>query len=150
MSWNEAIPFFTEEELSCQGTGIIKLDIRFAVALPALRLDWGKPLSMSSVCRAPSHNKVINNGKGGHPRSLHLTENPVHPTDGTMAGDVIWRDWPEEEKLYFARFCWRRGWSVGLHDSFCHIDRRKDIGLMQASFLYGQWTGSFGTDDVMD
>ena len=137
-------PYFTRAELSCQGTGVIRLDQRFADALVELREQWNKPLSPSSVCRTPDHNENV----GGHPRSLHLTKNPYWSTNGTMAADIRWRMWPTEEKLAFSRFCWQRGWAVGLHDGFCHIDRRSDIGLGQAVFLYGTWSGAFDPEDV--
>lgn len=147
MIWTEAIPYFSREELACKGSGIIKLDIRFAAALPALRADWGKPLNLlngGSVCRTPEHNASI---PGAHPRSLHLTENPVHPTFGTMAADIPWREWAENEKLQFARLAYKKGWTVGLHDGFCHVDRRKEIGLRKIVFLYGAWSG-FSADEV--
>lgn len=54
-----AIPYFSESELQCKGTGIIKLDPRFADALPKLREAWGKPLTPNSVCRNPEHNKAV-------------------------------------------------------------------------------------------
>lgn len=144
MTWTKALPYFSEGELACKGTGIIRLDSRFAAALPALRLAWGKPLIPTSVCRAPEHNTRV----GGHPRSLHLTENPTHPTKGCMAADIAWHHWPEQEQLYFARLAYSLGWSVGLHDSFCHVDRRGDIRMSTAVFLYGgNWTG-FNREEV--
>lgn len=148
-SWSGAIPYFTEDELACQGSGIIKLDIRFAARLPALRAAWNAPLIPTSVCRTPAHNKAINNGRGGHPRSLHLTENPFHPTNGTMASDFWWEGWDTETKLRFARLAYRMGWSVGLHNTFGHIDRRADIGLRKRVFLYGEWSGAFSVDEVL-
>lgn len=162
-TWTDAIPFFKRHELDCKGSrkldgsgkpipgsGVILMDLRFAVALPNLRIRWGKPLNTNSVCRTPEHNAAINNGKGGHPRSLHLTKNPKHPTNGTMAADVPWRDWPSATKLEFARLAYSMGWSIGLHNGFCHIDRRTDIGLYHAVFLYGEWSGAFGPDDVSE
>lgn len=145
MHYSNELPFFTRDELACQGTGIIKMDIHLAVHLPLLRLEWGKPLSPSSVCRTPKHNARV----GGHPHSMHLTDNPKWPTDGTAAADIKWRHWPKDEKLRFAQLAWKRGWSVGLHDGFCHIDRRIDFGLQQAVFLYGTWSGAFDPDEVM-
>lgn len=139
-----AIPYFSEAELRCKGSGVIRLDSRFAEALPTLREAWGKPLVPNSVCRSPVHNKKV----GGHPRSLHLTENPVHPVDGTMAADIRWRGWPVAEQLRFARLAWSLGWSVGLHDGFCHVDRRTDFGMAQAAYLYGTWTGGFDVSEV--
>ena len=146
MPWDQAIPFFTRSELSCKGTGVIKLDRRLAVRLPQLRIEWGDALYPTSVCRTPEHNESV----GGHKRSLHLTDNPTHDTDGCMAADIAWRNWSAERKLRFARLAWSLGWSVGLHDSFCHIDRRKDAGLAQASFLYGHWSDQFTPDAVID
>lgn len=144
-TWTQALPYFPVTELRCKGTRQLVLDIRFAGALVALRVDWGRPMYMNSVCRAPSHNAKV----GGHPRSLHLTENPVHPCDGCMAGDVRWYDWSEADKLAFARLAWKKGWSLGLNDQFCHIDRRVDIGLPQTIFDYaGGWHGSITPADI--
>lgn len=161
-TWTDAIPYFDRHELDCKGTrhlnedgnpipgtGVIELDIRFAVAFPHLRVEWGGPLHPNSVCRTPEHNAQINNGKGGHPRSMHLTQNPKHPTSGTMGADVAWRDWSTETKLKFARLAWSLGWSIGLHDGFCHVDRRADVGLNQGVFLYGTWSGEFDPEDVI-
>ena len=133
-----AIQYFSEAELRCKGTGIIKLDPRFAESLPKLRESWGKPLSPNSVCRAPSHNKAVD----GHPNSLHLTENPKWPTFGTMACDIRWRGWKLEDQQAFAELALEQGWRVGLHDGFCHLDRLLDIAPGSAKvFLYGTYTG---------
>lgn len=151
MIWTGALPYFSERELACRGTGVIRLDLRFAAALPALRAAWGRPLDLTesgSVCRTPEHNLRVR----GHPRSMHLTDNPVHPTHGTMAADIPWRGWAAADQLRFARLAYRMGWSVGLHDGFCHVDRRADLGLPnlpKAVFLYGDWSGNFGPDEVM-
>lgn len=140
-----AIEFFSVAELRCKGSGRVILDPRFAEALPELRRAWGGPLSVTSVCRTPAHNKAV----GGHPHSLHLTENPKHPTFGTMAADIRWREWPTPDKMKFAKLAWSLGWSVGLHDGFCHVDRRIEF-MRQACFLYGTWSGSFGPAEVVD
>jgi len=139
-----AIEFFSEEELKCKGDGTIKLDPRFAKALPELRRKWGMPLTPTSVCRTPQHNAKV----GGNPRSLHLTENPKWQTFGTMAADISWRDWHKEKKLMFAKTAWEMGWSIGLHNGFCHIDRRSDAGLNQSVFLYGEWDNEFEAKDI--
>jgi len=143
-----AIPYFTLAELCCKGTGVVKLDPRFATALPKLREAWGGPLSPNSVCRTPEHNAR----EKGHPNSLHLTDNPRWPTLGAMAADIRWRGWEPARQLAFARVAWGLGWSVGLHDGFCHVDRRADLNLKllpQSVFLYGTWTGKFGRDDIV-
>lgn len=144
-SWEGALPYFPEHELACKGTGVIKLDMRFAAALPQLRLAWGHPLVPTSVCRTPEHNQR----EGGHKNSLHLTENPKHWTHGTMAADLRWYDWDDDARLRFARLAWSLGWSIGLNDVFIHIDRRIDIGLRQRVFNYGSnWAGAFGEDEI--
>ena len=143
-----AIPYFSEAELRCKGSGVIKLHPSFAVELPKLREAWGRPLVPNSVCRTPAHNAKV----GGNPRSLHMTDNAHWPTLGTMAADIGWRGWPVEELLAFARVAWGLGWSVGLHNSFCHVDRRADLklpNLPQAVFIYGAWNNSFGRDDIL-
>lgn len=141
----EAIPFFSESELACRGTGVIKLDPRFATKLPELRRAWDRPLIVNSVCRSPEHNAAV----GGHPRSLHLTENPDRGTLGTMAADVAWRAWDGTSRLTFARLAYSMGWSVGLHDGFCHIDRRTEVGLPQKVFVYSAWSGEFTPQHVV-
>lgn len=144
MIWTSALPYFSERELACKGTGIIKLDLRFAAGLPALRVAWGRPLTPTSVCRAPAHNVAV----GGHPNSLHMTENPDRNTHGTMAADIAWRDWSRDRRLQFARLAYRHGFSVGLHSGFAHVDLRIHVGLPQAVFLYGEWDNPFSPDDV--
>ncbi len=145
-SWTGPLPFFTEKELRCRcGCDAIKLDMSMAAHLVILRYEWDSPLRPNSVCRCTKHNDFVE----GHPRSLHLIDNPAHPTDGSAAADIAWRHWPEANKIDFAQLAWRKGWSVGLHDGFCHIDRRKDAGLQQTVFLYnGRWNGSFSISDV--
>jgi hypothetical protein len=67
-----------------------------------------------------------------------------------MAADLLWSDWESEKKLDFARLAWNMGWSVGLHRTFCHVDRRRDIGLRQAVFVYGEWADNFGANDITE
>ena len=137
--WEDAIPYFTHDELACRLTGIIRLDIRFAVQLPVLRQAWDRPLTPTSVCRTPAHNE----SEGGHKRSLHLTENPVHPVDGTMAVDFWWGHWSQDNQLAFAALALSLDWSVGLNLHFIHADRRGDFGLSQKVFKYDNWDERF-------
>jgi hypothetical protein len=44
------------------------------------------------------------------------------------------------------------GWAIGLHNGFCHVDRRADLGLPnlpQSVFLYGEWANNFNRDDIV-
>lgn len=143
-AWTKDLPYFGEKELQCKGSGEIILDPQFAAALPFLRLKWGQAMTLNSVCRSPAHNAA----EGGHPSSLHLTVNPVHNTLGTAAADVRWRGWSKVNQLKFARLAYSLGFSVGLHDGFCHVDWRVGFGLPQKVFLYGTWTGKFSVGDV--
>lgn len=144
-----AIKYFSESECACKGTGVIQMDPLFTEAIVTLRETWGEPLAVSSICRTPDHNRA----EKGHRNSLHLTENPKWPTVGSLAADIKWRSWNNEKKLKFARLAWSMGWSVGLHNSFCHIDRRGDLmvsGLPQNIFIYGTWGNYFSEQEVKD
>jgi hypothetical protein len=144
-AWTEALPYFPAHELACKCCGLIKIDLEFAAMLPALRAAWGKSLTPTSVCRCPKHNVNV----GGHPTSLHLTENPKWKTAGTMAADIAWRSWPTPEKLRFARIAHALGFRVGLHDGFCHLDGGRKLGVNPRPFLYGEWSGAFKPDEVL-
>ena len=142
--WTSALPFFTAQELACRHCGVIKLDLDFAAQITALRSKWGQPLTPNSCCRCPAHNAA----EGGHPNSLHMTENAKHKTDGTMAIDFRWRTWETGEKLRFARLAHSMGFRVGLHDGFCHLDLGVKIGLPHKPFLYGLWSAPFPVEDI--
>ena len=146
MSFHKPLPYFGHNELASPDTGMIVLDRHFAVALPYLRSKWGEALYLNSACRSPQYNTKI----GGHPRSLHMTKNPVHPSGGCMAADIRWHNWSDDRKLEFARLAWDERWSIGLNDAFCHIDRRRDIGLSQGVFTYDAWSRPFEPDEVID
>lgn len=151
------IEFFTHSELECKGsringkpgTGIIKLHPTFATELVNFRKEWGISVVPNSVCRTPLHNK----NERGHPSSLHLTENNVWPTLGSMAIDWPWRSWPINKKIEFCKLAWSLGWSIGLHDGFCHLDRRGDLKIKDLPtrvFLYGtSWSNKFGPKEII-
>jgi hypothetical protein len=144
-AWTSALPFFPARELACRHCGVIKLDLDFAAMLPTLRLTWDKPLTPTSVCRCPAHNKSV----GGHPNSLHMTENAKWKTSGTMAADIWWSKWHTEEKLRFARHAHKMGFRVGLHDTFCHIDLGRKLEISPRPFVYGSWSKPFTVEDVI-
>ena len=142
MIWAETLPFFARAELACRHCGTIRMDHRFAAALPYLRLTWGRPLKLTSVCRCPAHNVASK----GHPTSMHLTVNPKYPDlSGTAAADIYWEDWNPADQEKFYNHAWSLGWACGLHDTFLHVDRRSIVGKPQLTFLYGEWNGTFKT-----
>jgi len=141
-SWENILPYFPAKELACRHCALIKLDLVFAAALVAIRHAWGSPLNPTSICRCPEHNK----NEKGHKRSMHLTANPVHQTDGSAAIDIEWRDWPTETKLKFAQLAWSMGWSLGLSKTFIHIDARAflpNVKLTQRIYHYASWDSPF-------
>ena len=126
------LPNFSEDELRCKGTGELRLAPGFAQALQGMRDALGHPMIVNSCCRAPSHNESV----GGHPRSLHLTEGGR--TNGTCAVDIRARKGEADEyRLTLAGIAWKRGWSIGYHDAFLHLDLRTEYaGLQQVRFRY--------------
>ena len=122
---------FTREELRCKGTGELRLAPGFADHLRDLRLRFATPMIVNSACRTADHNDAV----GGHPRSLHVCDEPYWETGGCCAIDVGTTD--AEYRARLARLALARGWSVGVHARFIHLDRRTDYtGLPQAMFLY--------------
>lgn len=146
-SWIIILPYFDFDELKCSCCGTIQLDFNFAAALVMLRHCYGHALYPTSICRCPDHNEAV----GGHPNSLHLTENPVHETGGCAAIDIGWYSWPRDVKLKFAKLAWEHGWSIGLNKTFIHLDGRNFAPIKkldQAIFLYSNWTYEFNQIDI--
>ena len=124
------LPNFTRDELKCNGSGLLILAPGFGQALQGLRDAYGKPMTVTSCCRSKSHNRNV----GGHPRSLHICDFPPRDTGGTCAIDVVVSD--REELIQLA---WDRGWSVGIHSQFVHLDLRTEYAnLRQLRFEYGR------------
>jgi uncharacterized protein YcbK (DUF882 family) len=120
---------FGHAELACRATGIVQLAPGFAERLVALREVLGESMAVTSCCRAASHNRRI----GGHPKSLHVYDEPAHGTGGTCALDVTLRDGVYALKL--VGLAERMGWAVGINFQrrFIHLDRRADyrVGVPQ-------------------
>jgi len=124
--------YFTDEELKCPHTGIVKLHPGFLEALNDLRIAFNKPMIVNSCCRSKEHNNII----GGHVRSLHVYDEPFHPINGCMAVDISTRGWSFKELSTFIELAENKGWSVGIAKTFVHIDRRVDIGINQTWYVY--------------
>lgn len=128
------LPDFTEDELRCKGTGLLVLAPGFGQALQGLRDAMGESLTINSACRSAVHNTAV----GGHPRSLHVGDFPYWPTSGCCAVDI--RAIEGEHDIFRAKLveiAWARGWSVGFHPRFLHLDLRTQYaGRPQAEFQY--------------
>lgn len=122
---------FSHEELQCRATGVVRLAPGFAHKLAVLRMTFGKPMIVTSCCRSAEHNRRV----GGHPRSLHVYDEPAHPTSGTCAIDI--RNQGSGYTVLLIRTALDMGWSVGVPSGgFIHLDRRDIVGLPQAVFGY--------------
>lgn len=122
---HQNIVLFSDDEIRSKGNGEIRLATGFAEHLAELRLAFAEPMSVTSFCRDPDHNKR----EGGHKSSAHLTHNPRWRDDngephGTFGLDVALRD-----SGYLARLCYaayRLEWCVGVNfrKRFVHLDKR--------------------------
>ncbi len=112
---------FAHKELACPETGEVILAPGFADALRDLRKKYGHPMIVMSCCRTASYNEEI----GGHPRSLHVYDQPHHPTGGTAAIDVQRPEGPRLHRLI--ELATAHGWAIGIASKFVHLDRRVDI-----------------------
>lgn len=123
---------FRHEELQCRHTGQVVLAPGFAKKLALLRMTYARPLTVTSCCRSAAHNEAV----GGHPRSLHVYDNPAHPTGGTAAIDLAVRD--AAEAMAIAEVAIPYGWSVGVpKGGFIHLDLRTLFGMPKGMFGYG-------------
>lgn len=123
---------FTDTELKCRcGCGLLKLHRGFRDELVALRMEFGRPMKVTSCCRCAKHNDSV----GGHPRSLHVGDEPQHPEQsGTLAIDIATSSGLYRASLF--ALAWQRGWSLGWGNGFLHLDRRDWVGLPATSFDY--------------
>ena len=122
---------FSEAELADHDVGIVALAPGFENCLKELRIVFNEPMIVNSCCRSALYNVEI----GGHSRSLHVWDDPHHPTGGTAAIDIHNKDADYAERLI--KTAWELGWSVGVANTFTHLDRRSDyIDYDQTKFYY--------------
>lgn len=96
----------------------------FATKLVELREAWNRPMIINSCCRCEKHNKAV----GGAPRSFHVFgKKALNGVDATIAVDVSVKNMTGSDRFNFAFLAMQRGWSIGVHKSFIHIDRRSDF-----------------------
>ena len=122
---------FSPDEMRCKGTGMLIVSDQFMDDLQLLRAEFSRPMFLTSACRSAAHNNSV----GGHPRSLHVCDEPARPEQqGCLAVDVAVTD--GSYRGHLVSTAWRLGWSVGWNKTFVHLDRRDFVGLKQTTFDY--------------
>lgn len=125
---------FSDQELMCKQTGVVKLADGFGPALVELRLAYDHPMHVTSCCRSRAHNERI----VGHPRSLHIFNGDAH-ISGTAAIDIAWPNEPELrwKLLHLAQDL---NWSFGIkktkYGAIIHLDQRVLANLVPTPFAY--------------
>lgn len=117
---------FRVNEFSCHGNGCcstVKIDPKLAEYVQKIRDHFGKPVTISSGYRCPTHNRAV----GGASKSRHV--------EG-MAADITVKDVAPAEVAKYAESIGVKG--IGLYETakdgyFVHIDTRTT-----KSFWYGQ------------
>ena len=133
-TWDPARwPNFTPAEMACKGSGLVAVHPALLDALQAIRTQVGRPLPITSGCRSMAHNANV----GGHPRSLHIADQPTRAGHhGCMAVDIACPDGALRGDLFST--AWHRGLSIGWNAKrgFLHLDVRYLFGSPQTSFDY--------------
>lgn len=75
MDWSKYAPYFTADEFICQETAEHGIREEFLDALLKLRIEWGRPMKITSGYRSPKH-------------SIELRKNQPGPHTTGMACDV--------------------------------------------------------------
>lgn len=128
--------YFEAKEFACNCCNTFQLAEGVLQKLEELRGELGQVMLLTSAARCRKHNKSV----GGHSRSLHVFDKPHHKTGGCCAFDV--KKTSEEFAAKLIKLAWLKGWSIGISNSFIHIDRRSDFTeLPQTMFYYSGYQG---------
>lgn len=129
--------YFTDFELRCKGENCgcgnkVILDDVFVKELPILREKFNLPMVCNSCCRCEVHNRRVR----GKPKSFHISDKPAwEGLNGCGAMDVAYDNITYRNAL--ARLAWERGWRIGLHKKFLHLDIAAIRGILpQTIFKY--------------
>lgn len=120
--------YFSNNELKCTNTGVVKLDPRFDEALFDYREALQHPLYVNSCCRSVAYNSEI----GGSKNSYHLYHGVMDGREGTLAIDL--RVQSDGQRANMVSIALMLGWSVGVYRTFIHIDLRTALGKEQVCF----------------
>ncbi len=136
--------YFRAKELRCSATKKYRFAAGFLDALRDLREELGESISVNSCCRSKAYNDTLGESS---PRSFHIYDKPYYPTFGTCAIDIARRNKVYDDKLI--RLALKKGWYVGLSNSFIHLDRRVDhvpafkkTAIARRTFVYAGYTGN--------
>lgn len=122
---------FSDAELRCPDTLEVRLAPGFAEALEGLRTTLGQPMIINSCCRSKRYNDRL----GGHPRSLHVYDEPYHNTGGCCAVDIHIPD--NQYRAEIMKIALNNDWSIGVAANFLHLDQRTlCAGLTQVVYHY--------------
>ena len=131
--------YFTKEELACPCCGKLALEPPFLKELVKLRKKVGFAFHVNSCCRCIKHNYEV----GGHPKSLHMMENPYHKDANessidTCAIDISRHNISSQRLAKLLTAALTSGWSVGIANTFIHLDRGAQVLQRQPRvFTYG-------------
>lgn len=115
--------YFTHDELKCPCCNECVLMEGFLDKLNEIREALGNPMIVNSACRCLKHNMKV----GGKGKSFHLINaKDITGLTGACAVDISTFMWPDAKRDKFLALARVGGWSVGLANSFIHIDRRVD------------------------
>lgn len=125
---------FAHHELADKGefAGQGKIPQAVLDDLRDLRLAVNRAMVVNSACRSKKRNAEIGRAKS----SFHIWDFPRPQVGGGCAFDIDQTGWTDQQRIEFAREAWARGWSVGLHFNFTHIDRRHRYGFAQVWGTY--------------
>lgn len=123
------VVYFTEDELKCKGSGLLRLAPGFGEHLIDLRIAFGKPMKPISCCRSIEHNAK----EGGKEGSFHICDNLATP--GCCAIDIATPD--PQYRTELIELALGKGWSVGIKKTMVHLDLRSVIhGHKKVIFVY--------------
>ena len=129
------LKYFTEEELQCPSSKLVKLAEGFGEKLDELRSSFDRPMNITSACRTSEHiESLLSRGDPASKNSFHLIDNQKYGTD-TCAVDVAVPDSSYRKELI--QIALSHGWTVGVAKTFLHIDRRSSYtDLPQIVYVY--------------
>jgi len=88
----------------------------------------------NSVCRSGQHNRSLN---GAASKSNHIFDEPVWRDNGCIAMDIRTSNRDEKYRDRLVDLAWKMGFSVGLYNTFVHIDDRTFVDGRRQAFWYG-------------